>query len=122
MYRARDRFDPARPFAPWARRIATNVALDFLKGEPRTLPLEEASFEPRGADPVPQHELSEALRRAFLRLPPRLRAVASLALVEQEPYADIAYALGISMAAVKSREFRALRLLRSSLKRMGFEP
>lgn len=26
IYRARARFDPARPFGPWARRVATNVA------------------------------------------------------------------------------------------------
>ena len=63
---------------------------------------------PEAGDP----ELAQALRRAFERLPPKLRAVASLALVEQEPYADVADALGISLAAVKSREFRAVRLLR----------
>jgi RNA polymerase sigma-70 factor (ECF subfamily) len=31
IYRARSRFDPARSFGAWARRIATNVALDYLK-------------------------------------------------------------------------------------------
>jgi RNA polymerase sigma factor (sigma-70 family) len=31
IYRARARFDPSRPFEAWARRIATNVALDYLK-------------------------------------------------------------------------------------------
>src|SRR5207302_590514 len=30
--RARARFDPTRNPVPWARRIATNVALDYLKG------------------------------------------------------------------------------------------
>ena len=121
MHRARSRFDPARPFAPWARRIATNVALDFLKSEPRTLPLDESPVEPKTADAALQHERQQALARAFARLPTKLRAVASLALVEQQPYAEIADALGITIAAVKSREFRALRLLRGSLKRMGFE-
>ena len=31
IYRMRARFDPARNFEPWARRIATNAACDYLK-------------------------------------------------------------------------------------------
>jgi len=31
IYRARARFDPSRSFKSWARRIATNLALDHLK-------------------------------------------------------------------------------------------
>src|SRR5205807_7461351 len=31
IYRARDRFDPAGNFHAWARRIATNAALDHLR-------------------------------------------------------------------------------------------
>src|SRR5216684_5561257 len=31
IYRARSRFDPARDFGPWSRRIATNLALGHLK-------------------------------------------------------------------------------------------
>src|SRR5262250_3945538 len=33
IYKARARFDAARPFGAWARRIASNVALDHLKRE-----------------------------------------------------------------------------------------
>ncbi|MGD0618786.1 MAG: sigma-70 family RNA polymerase sigma factor [Bryobacteraceae bacterium] len=35
IYRARASFDARREFGPWARRIATNVAIDFLKAKPR---------------------------------------------------------------------------------------
>src|SRR5262245_38642010 len=31
IYRHRSRFDPQRPFGPWARRIATRAAIDYLK-------------------------------------------------------------------------------------------
>src|SRR5882672_5088482 len=31
IYRHHKRFDARRPFGPWARRIATRVALDYLK-------------------------------------------------------------------------------------------
>ena len=47
---------------------------------------------------------------------------ATLAMIEETPYGEIAAALGISAAAVKSRVFRATRLLRTSLRRAGVEP
>ena len=31
IYRSRSRFDTARSFGAWARRIATNAAIDYLK-------------------------------------------------------------------------------------------
>ena len=45
-----------------------------------------------------------------------------LALIEEQPYQEIADALGISVGAVKLRVFRATRLLRKELKEMGIEP
>ena len=33
IHRARNRFEPDSPFAPWARRIATRVALDWLRAQ-----------------------------------------------------------------------------------------
>src|SRR3954469_6677589 len=33
IYVRRARFDPERPFAPWARRIATRLAIDYLRSE-----------------------------------------------------------------------------------------
>jgi RNA polymerase sigma-70 factor (ECF subfamily) len=52
-------------------------------------------------------------------LPPRLRVAALLAVVEERPHKEIAEALGITVAAVKLRVFRALRLLRKDLNNMG---
>jgi RNA polymerase sigma-70 factor (ECF subfamily) len=78
------------------------------------------------ADPTPDAALSRELRgaitRAFGQLPARLRAAAALALIEERPYSEIAEALGISVEAVKVRVFRAVRLLRKKLQRMGVEP
>lgn len=122
IYRARTRFDATRSFGAWARRIATNVALDHLGSAPREVALEESLPDRTTVDAAEQQDLARALRRAFAQLPPKLRAVASLALVEQDSYAEVAETLGISLAAVKSREFRAVRLLRKKLTRMGFEP
>jgi DNA-directed RNA polymerase specialized sigma24 family protein len=47
---------------------------------------------------------------------------ASLALIEEHPYQEIADALDISLGAVKMRVGRAEALLRTSLERMGIRP
>lgn len=122
IYRARARFDPQRSFGAWARRIATNVALDHLR-TPRfevALPEEPSSGAP--ANPAIQRETRERIEQAFRALPARLQAAATLALVEEKPYDEISEALGISVGAVKSRVFRAVRVLRKNLKQMGIEP
>jgi len=127
IYRARARFDPGRNFGAWARRIASNAALDCLKGgygknARRETELPEDFVSVPVPDPGVQRDLRERTERAFQRLPAKLRIVATLALVEERPYKEIAEALDISTAAVKLRVFRALRLLRKSLKQMGVEP
>ncbi len=45
-----------------------------------------------------------------------------LALVEEQPYDQIADALGTSVGAVKLRVFRAVRILRRQLSRLGVKP
>lgn len=119
-YRGRARFDPTRSFGAWMRRIATNAALDKLRSVRRrgweraddTLPA------PRAVD----RDMNDAIDLAFRRLPPDLRAIATLALIEEEPYANIADALDIPIGTVKSRLFRATRFLREELARLGVKP
>jgi len=122
IYRARARFDPTRSFGAWARRIATNAALDHLK----TARLETDLPNDLPSPPLPDPGVSEELRgktaRAFYRLPPKLQVAATLALIEEQPYKEIAEALGISTGAVKVRVFRALRFLRKELQRQGIKP
>ena len=62
------------------------------------------------------------VERAFLTLPPKLRVVAELALIEGWPQEEIAQALGISRSAVKARAFRATKYLKDALQREGIEP
>jgi RNA polymerase sigma-70 factor (ECF subfamily) len=122
IYRARARFDPTRNFEPWARRIATNVALDHLKKARPETGLAGDVPSPRITEPGISEELRRKTAGAFQRLPAKLRVAATLALIEECPYTEIAEALGISTGAVKLRVFRALRLLRKELKRQGIEP
>jgi RNA polymerase sigma-70 factor (ECF subfamily) len=67
-------------------------------------------------------ELRAKTAQAFARLPPKLRIAATLAVIEEQPQKEVAAALGISVAAVKLRVFRALRLLRKDLERQGITP
>lgn len=126
IYQAHARFDPARGFEGWALRIATHAALDWMRtarteNELRAemAPDPEA---PAAGDAAVSAEIREKTALAFQRLTPKLRIAAVLAVVEEQPHRDVAEALGISVAAVKVRVFRALRLLRKDLERQGIRP
>lgn len=122
IYRARAKFDPARSFEAWARRIATNAALDRLR---RLRPESEIKTEiaaAGGGDPAIAAEIRAKTAAAFQRLPPRLRMAATLAVVEEQPHKETAAALGITVAAVKVRVFRALRIVRKDLEKQGIKP
>jgi len=90
IHRAHARFDPTRSFGAWARRIATNAALDHLKTARRDHDLPDDL----PSRPLPDPGISE----------------------------ELADALGVSIAAIKVRVFRARRFLRKELKRQGIEP
>ncbi|HYL84134.1 MAG TPA: sigma-70 family RNA polymerase sigma factor [Candidatus Angelobacter sp.] len=120
IYRARERFNPAvGNFRAWARRIATNAALDHLRHAPKETELAEDYPAASRGDSAVRSELRGQLHRAFLELPPKYRLVATLALIEEEPYTEIADAAGISVALVKVRVFRAVRMLRKKLNSLG---
>jgi RNA polymerase sigma-70 factor (ECF subfamily) len=126
IHQAHVRFEPARGFEGWARRIATHAALDWLRAQPAQSALSmEVCAEvqaPVEADPAVTAELRTKTALAFGRLPPKLRIAATLTVIEELPQKEVAVALGISVAAVKLRVFRALRLLRKDLERQGITP
>jgi RNA polymerase sigma-70 factor, ECF subfamily len=126
VYRAHARFEPERAFEAWARRIATHAALDWLRFHRKELALHvelcaEVSARPV-SDPGVSAEIRTKIAQAFARLPPRLRVAATLAVIEEQPQKEVAEALGISIAAVKLRVFRALRILRNDLQQQGIRP
>jgi RNA polymerase sigma-70 factor, ECF subfamily len=121
IYKYRARFDPAGNFRAWARRIATNAALDHLRHSRRETELPEDLASAGTADPAVRREAREQIRKAFSELPAKYRLVATLSLIEEEPYMNIAEAAGISVALVKVRVFRAVRMLRKKLNSLGVE-
>lgn len=118
IYRARERFNPSQDFGGWAYRIATNLALNHLRRRRSESPMLSAQSEPvtKEHDPAIAGELRDRIRQAFVRLPARLRVAATLALVEECSHEEIAQVLGIAEGTVKSRVFRAVRILRKQLK------
>ena len=122
IYRARHQFRPDGNFGAWARRIATNLAIDHLR---RKRPEEGLMTEPASAPPpdhLVQQETRTKIQQAFRGLPAKLQVAATLALIEEQPYEEIADALGTSVGAVKLRVFRAVRILRKRLNRLGIKP
>jgi RNA polymerase sigma-70 factor (ECF subfamily) len=117
-YRGRARFDPARSFGAWMRTIATNAARDHSRSA-RRRPQGDSSGDEIAAPPAADPAVAEAVALAFGRLPEKLHIVATLALIEERPYAEIAEALGVPVGTVKSRVFRAIRLLRQELIQRG---
>jgi RNA polymerase sigma-70 factor (ECF subfamily) len=118
-YRAHARFRPGGNFEAWLRRIGTNAALDHLRTARAYVELSEDFPADQAPDSAVQRETRVAVHRALTSLPPRLRIVAQLGLIEEEPYRAIAKALGISEPATKLRMFRAVRILRKKLLQAG---
>jgi RNA polymerase sigma factor (sigma-70 family) len=126
MHQAHARFDPKCGFEPWARRIATHAALDWLRRRKPEFGMTPALWDTVPATIEKDHAVTAEIRnktaQAFGRLPVKLRITALLAVVEERPHKEIAEALGISIGAVKLRVFRALRLLRRDLTQQGITP
>jgi RNA polymerase sigma factor (sigma-70 family) len=122
IYRAHARFNPAGSFRAWSRTIATHAAQDWLRARRGEEMLPPDLPAPASTDPAVLDEIRRKTTMAFSRLPPKLRIAAVLAVVEELPHREIAAALDISVAAVKVRVFRALRLLRRDLIEQGITP
>jgi RNA polymerase sigma factor (sigma-70 family) len=124
IYRSRSSFRADGNFCAWARRIATNVALDHLRAGKRRMEVElpEDLAGPARVDPAVRRETRDRIEKAFEELSPKYRLVATLALVEEEPYETIAEATGISAGLVKMRMFRAVRILRKKLSSLVIQP
>ena len=117
-YRGRARFDSSRSFGAWLRRIATNAALDQLRTARRD-PFRSGIDAQAPAGASGSERLRDSIQTAFHRLPPKLHVVAALALIEGLTHAEIAEALDVPIGTVKSRVFRAIRILREELTRLG---
>ena len=128
IYRSRASYEPTARFTTWMFRIATHLALNWLRdakheraqerldedrsGMPaRELPDRKLSVEQRM---VYQSRLQE-VRDAIATLPEKQRAAVLMHKYEEMEYSQIAGVLEISESAVKSLLFRAYETLRARL-------
>lgn len=121
-YKGRARFDPSRTFGAWMRRIATNAACDYLQTMRHSLFVKGRQVRVMGSISNPDPELRNTIELVFRHLKPDLQVVATLALIEERPYAEIADALDLRLGTVKSRLSRAVQKLRKELARLGVQP
>jgi RNA polymerase sigma-70 factor (ECF subfamily) len=122
VHRAHAQFRADGNFAAWLRRIAINLALDHLRRARPLLELPEQIAAEEKPDAVVREETRKKISRAFAELPPRLRVVVQLGLIEDESYKEIAESLGITPVAAKLRMFRGVRMLRTKLEKQGVRP
>ena len=107
-----ERFDRARPFAPWLHRIVANRALDHARA--RALRRATSATEGATADPVP---LDDALLTALATLSPDHRAVVVLRYLLDYTPGEIATMLELPRGTINSRLRRALDALAEVVER-----
>jgi RNA polymerase sigma-70 factor, ECF subfamily len=123
-------FECRSSFSVWLTRIAINSALMSLRKKrdhveipidrPDDNSYEQTVWEPRDLADDPEsryvkRERDKLIREAILRLPHCYRVAFELQHAEGYSMSEIAYSLGISMSAAKSRLSRARTVLRTSL-------
>ena len=94
----------------WFCRILINESISFLRRERRLVPLEEIP-EAESA-PEPERETYLDLYAALDKLPPELKTVVILRFFEDMKLDEIAQVLPANLSTVKSRLYRALKLLK----------
>jgi RNA polymerase sigma-70 factor (ECF subfamily) len=132
VYRSRATYEPTAKFTTWLFRIATHLALNWLrdgkneKGQERLDDdsSQAASREVADRKPTVEHSMIhqaklEEVRRAVAMLPEKQRAAVLMHKYEEMEYSQIAAVLNCSDSAVKSLLFRAYETLRARLAHMA---
>ena len=131
VYRSRSSYEVAARFRTWLFRIATHLALNWLRDQKHErshehlddrqedLPVRQVSDR---RPSVEQQRVREAelhqVREAVAALPEKQRAAVLMHKYEEMEYVQIAKVLGCSESAVKSLLFRAYETLRARLAHM----
>ncbi len=121
-YRHLATFDGRSSFVTWARKIATNCALNRLEQKKRdrasALPDDVVADEREQEAELERDEERAIVRRAIDELPPAQRAAVLLRDVEGLSYEEIAAALSIPRGTVMSRIYYGRENLKEKLSRL----
>jgi RNA polymerase sigma-70 factor (ECF subfamily) len=128
VHAAADRYDPARPLAPWIFTIAANIVRShFRRRDARPgLVLDDGGALPSG-EPDPERAASarqtvEWLEVALTELPRAQREVILLAAVQGLAQDEVARALGMPVNTVKTHLRRARLALARKLQQRNTVP
>jgi len=132
VYRSRQNYEPSAKFSTWLYRIATNLAVNYVRDtrherpesmvsvdEPDpetglTMDVRDASLTAEEA--ILRRERMAAIRQRVQALPERQRMAVLMHKYQQMDYRQIAQVLKLSESATKSLLFRAYETLRVQLK------
>jgi RNA polymerase sigma-70 factor (ECF subfamily) len=132
VYRSRSSYEPTAKFKTWLFRIASHLALNWLRDEKHErgqerlddvsadLPARQISDRRPSVEQKLVYEVKlEEVRQAVAALPEKQRTAVLLHKYEEMEYTQIAKVLGCSDSAVKSLLYRAYETLRARLAHMG---
>jgi RNA polymerase sigma-70 factor (ECF subfamily) len=126
-YRRMDSYDPGRRFVTWLLTISSNYCIDRLRRRRMSwLTLDDVAFWLTSADAGPERSAIEGERQRYVqqalqRLPEGYRSVTVLRYWNDLSYLEIAEALSLTEATVKTRLHRARKMLRDVLGADGDE-
>lgn len=115
-------------FSTWLYRLTSNVCIDFLRRQKKTVSLtveEDApDLEVPDAAPLPEEQVlnkekQHAVAAAMAQLEEEYRLALTLRVVDDLTYEQIAEVLGIKVGTVKSRIARARERMRKMLLENG---
>lgn len=129
IYKNAHRFRPELSFSSWLYTIASNLCKNVLRARKRKfLSLDfEGAPEPRereDSDPakiVQNRATRSTISEALAALKPKYSIVLLLRYGEGCSYEEIGDQLGLTLSAVDTRLYRAKKLLRKKLERMGIK-
>jgi RNA polymerase sigma-70 factor (ECF subfamily) len=120
LHRARNTYDPSRPFGPWLRTIARNAVIDAQRARGKRAEREAVLPE---ADRIADERepsragapLSARMTEALASLPPAQREAVELIQLEELSVIEAAARAGVSVSAIKVRAHRGYKALRALL-------
>ena len=132
VYKSRETYEATAKFTTWLYRIATHLALNWLRDErnerrqerldqgTEDTPVREVPDRVPSVEQQMVHALKvEEVRHAVASLPDKQRAAVLMHKYEEMEYSQIAKVLSCSESAVKSLLFRAYETLRVRLAHMA---
>jgi RNA polymerase sigma-70 factor (ECF subfamily) len=120
-FRRLDTYDPARRFITWLLTIGSNYCIDRIRRRRHTwLTLDDVAFWLPSSDAGPERsalrgERRDLVQRALQTLPESYRSVTVLRYWHDLSYQEIASALSLTEATVKTRLHRARKMLLDAL-------